>query len=133
DLAVGDDHVPFRRYAEDGLLVELAAIRRVVERAAIVGLARDTEAKEQADKGLVGRERRAAAPVVKVAGGAGPCVEDRPQPIAAGGRRRRRDPAAIEERVADEEISALIEWQVARRLTEGIAGDVEHCRRGARH
>src|SRR4030095_12415438 len=85
DLAVGDDHVPFRRYAEDGLLVELAAIRRVVERAAIVGLARDTEAKEQADKGLVGRERRAAAPVVERAGGGG---------AACGGSARPAPPSA---------------------------------------
>ena len=46
----------------------------------------------------IGRRRPTAAPV---AGGAAACVEQRPEPVRAAGRRRRRHPVALEQRLAD--------------------------------
>ena len=114
------------------MLVELAAVARAPPSgppsAACAG---DAEAEEQADERLVGLERRPAAAVVEVAGRARARVEERAEPVAALGRRRRRHPVAVEERVADEEVGALLERQVARRLAEGVGGRVEHRRLAA--
>ncbi|MEZ4408377.1 MAG: hypothetical protein R3A52_18160 [Polyangiales bacterium] len=94
--------------------------------------ARDAEAQEQPLEGFVFGHRSAAAAVLKWQAEHEGALKVGLSPSRPLGRRRRRHPRYVEERVADEElvgVRVVEPWRLAR---VGVARGVDHGERAAR-
>ena len=110
---------------EDPVLLELVAVRRLGHRPALRCATRHTETHEHREQRLVRLLRRTPAPVLEVAGRAVRRVEERAEAVEVRDRRRRRHPAPIEDRVAEEEVVATAAVQVRERPRERVSGRIE--------
>jgi hypothetical protein len=124
-LLVADAQLAFALDAQHAFRIELVAIDRVRQRAAVRPLARNGQPHEQACKRL-GLERvvevgRLGAAVLHMAAAAGPRQEVRAQAVARRGGGWGLHPVALEEGVADDEARALGIFQIGRRQREGVA------------
>ena len=117
----GDDDRALDGHAADGAVLQLVAERAVGLRTAV--LPEDAEPDQQAALGIVGVGGGLGAAVAEVARRARLGVEQRAEPVAPVGRRRRGDPVVVEEAVADRERAPLLAVEAGHRLGEGAGAE----------
>ena len=118
DIFIADADAPLGKHAEDGAVLQLSAIDRLVNGA---GRPRNAEPQQKASLRVIVVVRRLCPAVVAVAGGTGERVEGWAEAVARSRGGGRGDPVLIEETVPHLERAALLIGEIAGGQLERVA------------